>query len=280
MQGSDDRALALRLQRKTSVHPPLGRVNFGTPALQAHKLEPQTPSKAARRVAPGSPVQEPDRAAPGSHASGVSRAPPSSPGAKLTSPGSPSENGSEIQDGRLCDPKRCSCCWASSKANGTGSHLHLCLPEQLLLQVELSTVQHSRACAVLMRLSLYNCLALMTGLYDSQLDLLDRSEVCLTWLTAGPPTWRQGSRAPFAGLLLCNACGIFEARHKQSLLECTKAVRVRNKTTHNPALCSICLTSCSACRPQHNCCSPMCHCGCLAAISSVPLSQSLPESQT
>ncbi|KAL0049059.1 hypothetical protein WJX82_005202 [Trebouxia sp. C0006] len=51
---------------------------------------------------------------------------------------------------------------------------------------------------------------------------------------SGAPTWRKGSIAPFVDMVLCNACGIFEARHGKSLLECTEPVRVnRSKAEYN-----------------------------------------------
>ena len=130
MQGLDDQAaLATRLLHRAPAVPPLGRVNTGrvntgAPASLADKLEPDTPSQAATRAVSGNPVEDPVRAASGSPARGVSRAPPSSPG-------SPSVDEREIQDGQWCNPKRCSCCWATGKAKGTGdpsTHcmLHIC----------------------------------------------------------------------------------------------------------------------------------------------------------
>ena len=121
MQGLEDQAvLATRLLHRAPAVPPLGSVNTGAPALLADKLEPDTPSQAATRAVSGSPVEDPVRAASGSPARGVPRAPPSSSG-------SPSVDESEIQDGRWCNPKRCSCCWASGKAKGTGDPSPHCI---------------------------------------------------------------------------------------------------------------------------------------------------------
>ena len=121
MQGSDDQeALELRLLPKSPVKPALDRTDSSPEAQEALQLEPQTPVKAATRADPGSPVEDPDRAASGSSAGHFSRAPPSGPGPGLTSPGSPSDDRMEIQDGRWCSPRRCSCCWATIKAKGTG----------------------------------------------------------------------------------------------------------------------------------------------------------------
>ena len=121
MQVSEDQAaLATRLLHTAPAVPPLGRVNTGAPALLADKLEPDTPSQAATRAVSGSPVEDPDRAEASSSVRGVTRAPPSSPG-------SPCVDESEIQDGRWCNPKRCSCCWASSKAKGTGDPSPHCM---------------------------------------------------------------------------------------------------------------------------------------------------------
>ena len=128
MQGLEDQAaLATRLLHRAPAVPPLGRVNTGAPASLTDKLGPVTPVRAATRAVPGSPVQEPDRAAPGIPARDFSRAPPSGPGPRLTSPGSPSVSETDIQDGQWCNPKRCSCCWATSKAKGTGDPSPHCI---------------------------------------------------------------------------------------------------------------------------------------------------------
>ena len=132
MQVSDDQAaLGLGPLHTAPVAPPLDRTDSSPQAQEALKLEPQTPVKAATRADLGSLVEDPDRAASGSSAGHFSRAPPSGLGPGLTSPGSPSENRMEIQDGRWCSPKHCSCCWATGKAKGTGDlsphcMLHIC----------------------------------------------------------------------------------------------------------------------------------------------------------
>ena len=132
MQVLDDQAaLGLGALHTAPVAPPLDRTDSSPQAQEALKLEPQTPVKAATRADPGSPVEDPDMAASGTSAGHFSRAPPSGLGPGLTSPGSPSEDRREIQDGRWCSPKRCSCCWATGKAKGTGDlsphcRLHIC----------------------------------------------------------------------------------------------------------------------------------------------------------
>ncbi len=57
-------------------------------------------------------------------------------------------------------------------------------------------------------------------------EMISRNERIECFCLAGPPTWRKGSIAPFVDLSLCNACGIFEDRHGESLLDCSEPVRV------------------------------------------------------
>ncbi len=64
----------------------------------------------------------------------------------------------------------------------------------------------------------------MTNGDDKTIMCCQRQDKCVD--LAGAPTWRKGSIAPFEDMVLCNACGIFEAHHGKSLLECTQPVRV------------------------------------------------------
>ncbi|DBA75781.1 TPA: hypothetical protein ACH3X1_010192 [Trebouxia sp. C0004] len=138
-----------------------GRASPTSPTKKASRLEPQTPAKVATRAMSRSPSKGPHTPVSREAVAIFSRASTHSPGVRASSPTGYSQDVDEIQDGRWCEPRRCSCCWASTKASGTGA-----------------------------------------------------------------PTWRKGSIAPFVGMCLCNACGIYEDRHGGSLLDCTKPVRV------------------------------------------------------
>ena len=67
------------------------------PAHTAVKMEPDTPFKITTRAVPRSPC------------SGAN------------SPADSQESDGNIQDGRHCEPRRCSCCWTTTKRNSTGT---------------------------------------------------------------------------------------------------------------------------------------------------------------
>ncbi len=100
-----------------------GRVSPTSPTKKANRLEPQTPAKLATRAMPRSPSNSPYSSASREAAAVFSRASPYSPRVRASSPTTSSKSVEEIQDGRWCEPRRCSCCWASTKASGSGSPL-------------------------------------------------------------------------------------------------------------------------------------------------------------
>ena len=110
-----------------------------SPTKKASRLEPQIPAKLPSRAMPRSPSQGPHTPALHEAVAVFSRASPHSPGVRASSPTASCKDLSEIQDGRWCAPRRCSCCWASTKASGSGSPLEHS-PESLQNQDAATTV--------------------------------------------------------------------------------------------------------------------------------------------
>ncbi|DBA75775.1 TPA: hypothetical protein ACH3X1_010187 [Trebouxia sp. C0004] len=90
-----------------------------SPTKKASRLEPQPHAKLATRTMPCSPSRSPRLPASCDAAAVYSRASLLSSGVRASSPTALSKHESEIQDGRWCEPRRCSCCWASTKASGS-----------------------------------------------------------------------------------------------------------------------------------------------------------------
>lgn len=109
------------LLRNSSDKAIKGRASPTSPTKMASRLERKPPAKLTTRAMPRSPSTGPHTPASREAATVFSRALPHSPGVRASSPTVPSKD--EIQDGRWCEPRRCSCCWASSKASGLGSPL-------------------------------------------------------------------------------------------------------------------------------------------------------------
>lgn len=112
---------------KSSVKAIKGRANPTSPTKKASMMDPQNLAKVATRAMPRSPSKGPDTPVLHEAAAVFSTASPHSPGVRTGSPAASSKDVDEIQDGRWCAPRRCSCCWASAKASGSGSppeHLH------------------------------------------------------------------------------------------------------------------------------------------------------------
>ncbi|KAL0023404.1 hypothetical protein WJX79_005927 [Trebouxia sp. C0005] len=106
------------LLRNSSDKAIKGRASPTSPTKMASRLERKPPAKLTTRAMPRSPSTGPHTPASREAATVFSRALPHSPGVRASSPTVPSKD--EIQDGRWCEPRRCSCCWASSKASGLG----------------------------------------------------------------------------------------------------------------------------------------------------------------
>ena len=100
-----------------------GRAASSSPTKKASKLEPQPPAKVVTRAMPRSPSKGPHTPALHEAATIFSRASAHSPAVRVSSPTAPSKGMDELQDGKWCEPRRCSCCWASTKASGSGSPL-------------------------------------------------------------------------------------------------------------------------------------------------------------
>ncbi len=98
-----------------------GRATPSSPTEKASRLEPQNPARLPTRAVPRSPSKGPHTPEAREAATVFNRASPHSPGVRASSPTTSSRDVNEIQDGRVCEPRRCSCCWASTKASGSGS---------------------------------------------------------------------------------------------------------------------------------------------------------------
>jgi len=100
-----------------------GRADSSSPTKKASRLEPKPPAKLTTRAVPGSPAKGPHTLAQCEAATVFSRASPHSPAVRVSSLAASSKDVDELQDGKWCEPRRCSCCWASTKASGSGSPL-------------------------------------------------------------------------------------------------------------------------------------------------------------
>ncbi len=101
----------------------MGRGTPSSPTKKASRQEPQNPAKVATRAMPRSPSKSPYPSALYEPATVFNRQSPHCPAVRASSPTAFSKHLSGIQDGRMFGPRRCSCCWASTKASGSGSPL-------------------------------------------------------------------------------------------------------------------------------------------------------------
>ena len=100
-----------------------GRAMPSSPTKKASRQGAEPPAKLTLRAMPRSPANGPHTPAQCEAATVFNRASPHSPAVGASSPTTSSKGMDEPQDGRLCEPRRCSCCWAFTKASGTGSPL-------------------------------------------------------------------------------------------------------------------------------------------------------------
>ena len=116
-------AFAEGLIRNSPVKASKGRAMPSSPMKTASRQEPEPPAKFIPRAMPCSPAKGPHTPETYETVTVFSRASAHSPAVRASSPTTSSKGMDETQDGRLCEPRRCSCCWAFTKASGTGSPL-------------------------------------------------------------------------------------------------------------------------------------------------------------
>ncbi len=100
------------LMRNSPVKATKGRSGPTSPTKKARMLERQNPAKVVTRAVPRSPSKGPHTPALHEAATVFSRASAHSPGVRTSGPTVSPKGMDEVQDGKWCEPRRFSCCWA------------------------------------------------------------------------------------------------------------------------------------------------------------------------